>query len=107
MTTRVEIVNDFLAINVKPGATIQDVVEASGSALPFGCRDGQCGTCVVEIVQGMEFLSPKNEKEFKVFLPILTKQISIMETTYNYNEQTAYDRASRRVKEIKEFYKFE
>lgn len=66
MTTRVEIVNDFLAINVKPGATIQDVVEASGSALPFGCRDGECGTCVVEIVQGMEFLSPKNEKEFKV-----------------------------------------
>jgi len=65
MTTRVEIINDFLAINVKPGATIQDVVEASGSALPFGCRDGQCGTCVVEIVQGMEFLSPKNEKEFK------------------------------------------
>ena len=66
MTTRVEIINDFLAINVKLGATIQDVVEASGSALPFGCRDGQCGTCVVEIVQGMEFLSPKNEKEFKV-----------------------------------------
>ena len=66
MTTRVEIINDFLAINVKPGATIQDVVEASGSALPFGCRDGQCGTCVVEIVQGMEFLSPLNEKEIKV-----------------------------------------
>ena len=46
MTTRVEIVNDFLAINVKPGSTIQDVVEASGSALPFGCRDGECGTCL-------------------------------------------------------------
>ena len=66
MTTRVEIVNDFLAVNVKPGATIQDVVEASGSALPFGCRDGQCGTCAVEIVQGMEFLSPKTDKEIKV-----------------------------------------
>ncbi|AFL68313.1 2Fe-2S iron-sulfur cluster-binding protein [Sulfurospirillum barnesii] len=70
MTTRVEIINDFLAINVKPGATIQDVVEASGSALPFGCRDGQCGTCVVEIVQGMEFLSPINEKEVKVLKEI-------------------------------------
>jgi len=35
MTTRVEIVNDFLAINVKPGKTIQDIIEASGSALPF------------------------------------------------------------------------
>ncbi|MEJ2501308.1 MAG: 2Fe-2S iron-sulfur cluster binding domain-containing protein [Campylobacterales bacterium] len=44
MTTRVEIMNDFLAINVKPGKTIQDIVEASGSALPFGCRDGECGT---------------------------------------------------------------
>jgi ferredoxin len=70
MTTRVEIVNDFLAINVKVGATIQDIVEASGSALPFGCRDGECGTCVVEVVQGMEFLSEKTEKEYKVLKEI-------------------------------------
>jgi len=66
MTTRVEIVNDFLAINVKEGSTIQDIVEASGSALPFGCRDGECGTCVVEVESGMEFLSPITEKEVKV-----------------------------------------
>ena len=66
MTTRVEIKNDFLAINVKEGSTIQDIVEASGSALPFGCRDGECGTCVVDIEKGMEFLSPKTDKEVKV-----------------------------------------
>lgn len=66
MTTRVEIVNDFLAINVKKGSTIQDIVEASGSALPFGCRDGNCGTCVVEVESGMEFLSEKTEKEVHV-----------------------------------------
>ena len=66
MTTRVEIVNDFLAINVKAGATIQDIVEKAGSGLPFGCRDGECSTCVVEVVAGMEFLSPKTEKEEKV-----------------------------------------
>lgn len=70
MTTRVEIINDFLAINVKPGATIQDVVEASGSALPFGCRDGMCGTCAVDIVQGMEFLSGKTNKELVVLKEI-------------------------------------
>lgn len=63
MTTRVEIINDFLAINVKPGKTIQDIVEASGSALPFGCRDGECGTCVVLIESGMEFLSDMTDKE--------------------------------------------
>jgi len=63
MTTRVEIINDFLAINVKPGKTIQDIVEASGSALPFGCRDGECGTCIVNIESGMEFLSDVTDKE--------------------------------------------
>jgi len=63
MTTRVEIMNDFLAINVKPGKTIQDIVEASGSALPFGCRDGECGTCIVTIESGMEFLSDITDKE--------------------------------------------
>lgn len=66
MTTRVEIINDFLAINVKPGKTIQDIVEASGSALPFGCRDGECGTCVVTIEAGMEFLSDVTAKEVTV-----------------------------------------
>lgn len=66
MTTRVEIMNDFLALNVKPGKTIQDIVEASGSALPFGCRDGECGTCVVMIESGMEFLSPVTDKEVTV-----------------------------------------
>ncbi len=66
MTTRVEIINDFLAINVKPGKTIQDIVEASGSALPFGCRDGECGTCVVMIESGMEFLSEVTAKEVTV-----------------------------------------
>jgi ferredoxin len=63
MNTRVEIMNDFLAINVKPGKTIQDIVEASGSALPFGCRDGECGTCVVMIETGMEYLSEMTDKE--------------------------------------------
>ena len=41
---------------------------------------------------------------FRIKLPILTKQISVMETTYNYNEQTAYDRAKDRVEKLKGFY---
>ncbi|MCL9808463.1 2TM domain-containing protein [Flavobacterium sp. HXWNR70] len=56
------------------------------------------------ILTKRKVLVEENEKEFKVFLPILTKQISVMETSNNYNEQTAYNRASIRVKEIKEFY---
>lgn len=41
---------------------------------------------------------------FRIKLPILTKQISVMETTYNYSEQTAYERAKERVRKLKGFY---
>lgn len=64
--TRVEIVNDFLAIKVDVGSTIELVAEQSGSSIPFGCRDGECGTCVLQVVEGMEFLTPLNDKERKV-----------------------------------------
>lgn len=41
---------------------------------------------------------------FSVKIPILTKQISIMETKQFYNEQDAYNRAKKRVEDIKGFY---
>ncbi|AWM15234.1 histidine kinase [Flavobacterium sediminis] len=68
------------------------------------------GVGLQNIVDRYAILTERNVKveetdeSFKVKLPILTKQISIMETITNYNEQTAYARAKKRVKEIKEFY---
>ena len=41
---------------------------------------------------------------FSVKIPILTKQIAIMETKYQYSEQDAYYKAKKRVEEIKGFY---
>ncbi|MEX0998225.1 MAG: 2TM domain-containing protein [Flavobacteriaceae bacterium] len=46
----------------------------------------------------------ENEQLFQVRLPILTKQFTIMETTADKNYDSAYIKAHRRVKEIKEFY---
>ncbi|MCR9182986.1 MAG: 2TM domain-containing protein [Flavobacteriaceae bacterium] len=46
----------------------------------------------------------ENNQLFQVRLPILTKQFTIMETTTNKNYDSAYIKAHRRVKEIKEFY---
>lgn len=66
MTTRVEVANDFLAIQVDPGETLQNAMERMGSALPFGCRDGECGTCLVEVLEGMNCLNPKTGKEADV-----------------------------------------
>lgn len=45
----------------------------------------------------------QTEDFFRVKLPMLTKQISIMETADN-NQENAYFKAKQRVKEIKDFY---
>ncbi|TAF10348.1 MAG: histidine kinase [Flavobacteriia bacterium] len=49
-------------------------------------------------------LVEENEKEFKIFLPILTKQVTIMETQNIYNENLAYQRAKDKVEQLKGFY---
>jgi sensor histidine kinase YesM len=49
-------------------------------------------------------LVEENENTFKVLLPILTKQITIMETQTKYNENMAYTRAKERVEKLKSFY---
>ncbi|MNX31176.1 Sensor histidine kinase YpdA [compost metagenome] len=56
------------------------------------------------IITNRKVLIDQNEKTFTVKIPILTKQISVMETTTNYNENTAYYRAKKRVEQLKGFY---
>ncbi len=49
-------------------------------------------------------LIAENEQEFKIFLPILTKQITFMKTQNIYNENVAYQRAKEKVQQLKGFY---
>lgn len=56
------------------------------------------------IITNRKVLIIQNEKIFTVKIPLLTKQITVMETTTNYNEDTAYYRAKKRVEELKGFY---
>ena len=49
-------------------------------------------------------LVEENDNHFKVFLPILTKQITIMESKNIYSENMAYVRAKERVEKLKGFY---
>jgi len=49
-------------------------------------------------------LVDESEQEFKIFLPILTKQVTIMETQNIYNENLAYQRAKDKVEQLKGFY---
>ena len=52
----VTFVNDGVSVEVKPGSTVQLAAQLAGSALPFGCRAGTCGTCVLRVVSGHESL---------------------------------------------------
>lgn len=55
------------------------------------------------ILSQRKVIIEETKSNFAVQLPILTKQISIMEPT-NFNEDTAYFRAKKRVEELKGFY---
>lgn len=46
---------------VQEGAPIKEACKELG--IPFGCENGLCGTCYVEIVSGMENLSERTEAE--------------------------------------------
>ena len=66
MRTRVEITNDFLAINAAPGDSFQVIAEKSGSGIPFGCRNCQCSTCITDVLLGEEYLNEKDDSEKSV-----------------------------------------
>lgn len=46
---------------LEDGSEITQACEEAG--VPFACTEGVCGTCVVEVVSGMENLSEFNEAE--------------------------------------------
>lgn len=52
---------------VVDGTAVVEACEDMG--LPFGCQDGLCGTCMSTVVEGMDNLQPKNDKEEDFDLP--------------------------------------
>ncbi len=48
-------------IEVADGATIAEACEEAG--VPFACTEGVCGTCVIEVKEGMENLSNFTQEE--------------------------------------------
>lgn len=49
---------------VEDGAPIAEACEEAG--VPFACTEGVCGTCVIEVAEGMENLTDftQEEKDF-------------------------------------------
>jgi sensor histidine kinase YesM len=56
------------------------------------------------IITNRKVLIEQNEQTFTVKIPVLTKQIIVMDIATNFNENTAYYRAKKRVEQLKGFY---
>ena len=56
------------------------------------------------LISKKKMIVEQTENVFKVKLPILTKQISVMETQNIYTENNAYFEAKQKVEKLKEFY---
>jgi len=53
--------NNQEEVDLPDGSPIAEACEQAG--VPFACTEGVCGTCVVEVEEGMENLTPFNEAE--------------------------------------------
>lgn len=51
-------------ITVQDGSSIKEPCEQAG--IPFACSEGVCGSCIIEVAEGMENLSSftQAEKDF-------------------------------------------
>ena len=47
--------------DIEEGGPIASACEEAG--VPFACTEGVCGTCVIEVVEGMEHLSSFTQEE--------------------------------------------
>lgn len=63
---KVIIDNNCNSEEIKDGEFIRDVCEGLG--VPFGCKQGICGTCMIEVLEGMNNLYEKNDREINMGL---------------------------------------
>lgn len=55
-----------LAVTVPAGTRIIDISEKIGSGITYGCREGECGTCLTRVIEGEDNLSEPSALELRV-----------------------------------------
>ncbi|MBC9073024.1 2Fe-2S iron-sulfur cluster binding domain-containing protein [Thauera sp. CAU 1555] len=59
-----------VTVTVPAGTRLIEVSEKVGAGLTYGCREGECGTCMMKIVSGAEHLASPSVLEDKVLKDI-------------------------------------
>lgn len=65
-TARLTFADVALTVNVPSGTRIIEISEKIGSGITYGCREGECGTCITRILEGMDNLSEPSALETRV-----------------------------------------
>lgn len=60
---RVTFPQDNITIDVEDGSRLQDAIDRSGADIPFGCREGNCATCMIEVISGMDNITAPTPNE--------------------------------------------
>ncbi|MCB2102727.1 MAG: 2Fe-2S iron-sulfur cluster binding domain-containing protein [Rhodobacterales bacterium] len=55
-----------ITVNVPSGTRIIEISEKVGAGIIYGCREGDCGTCLTHIETGSEHLSEPSVLESKI-----------------------------------------
>ena len=55
-----------ITVTVPDGTRLIEVSEKVGAGITYSCREGECGTCIMKIVSGMENLAQRSVLEDKV-----------------------------------------
>jgi ferredoxin len=55
-----------ITVTVPSGTRLIEVSEKVGAGITYSCREGECGTCIMKIVSGMENLAQRSVLEDKV-----------------------------------------
>jgi len=58
--------NIGITISVPAGTRLIEISEKVGAGITYGCREGECGTCMMRVVSGMENMSERSVLEDKV-----------------------------------------
>lgn len=57
--------NDNIKVKVPVGMSIRQVAQKTGASMGFGCRIGDCTTCIALVDQGMQYLNAITRQEIK------------------------------------------
>lgn len=54
---------------VADGTKLEQAIDEFGASIMFGCRDGNCATCMIKVNEGMENLNKVTEEEEMTLMP--------------------------------------